>query len=154
MQKWSLLKVRMVFVGYTASKMSVVVSVLESAPIQTHGERTMAREKDVELINFLIRGTDSGEVKWETAESPKQFSATIKGKKVIVQEEQLNPPTGWILYRLTLKDAEDREWRVDSDDVPRVRNLFQKARRESRRASLKADAMIDEIIGGEKDEDF
>lgn len=104
----------------------------------------MATEKDRNLVQFLLNGTNSGEVKWEATAVVDQYASIFKGKYTItVDRGELDRSAGYF-YFLTLKDNLDKELlQLLSGEIPQIKELFHKAAR----ASLNVDAAIDEIIG-------
>ena len=101
----------------------------------------MATDKDRALVEYLKGGTESGEVRWEPTAQSNEFSASLKGKYVVVIHRQ--GTDCW----LQLRDAEDRELlRLNLSDFydGRISWLFDQAQR----SALNVDSAIDEILGG------
>jgi hypothetical protein len=107
----------------------------------------MATEKDQALVQFLLRGTQGGRVKWEPTAVQEQYATSFKGKYTVTVDRG-EQRSGEPYFFLTLKDSDDRQLLELNDSQCRdVATLFFRAAR----ASLNVDAAIDEIIGEDAD---
>lgn len=99
----------------------------------------MATQKDLELVNFLSNGTATGQIQWQATAESDQFVTALRGKYAVRIGK-----VGSVSY-LNMKDLEDRELlSVTSEDSYSVELLFDSVRR----AALKVDDAIDEILRG------
>jgi hypothetical protein len=99
----------------------------------------MATQKDLELVQFLINGTASGQIQWQAAAETDQFVTALRGKYSVRIGKVGN------LFYLNMKDSDDRELlSVSSEESYDVELLFDS----SRRAALKVDEAIDDILHG------
>jgi hypothetical protein len=99
----------------------------------------MATEKDLELVQFLMKGTITGQVQWQPAAESDQFVTGLRGKYVFRIGKVGN------LFYLSMRDSDDRELlTMSSDEAYPVESLFDTVRR----SALKVDEAIDEILGG------
>lgn len=103
----------------------------------------MATEKDYALIEFLLKGTESGRIKWEPTAEPAQYATSLKGKYVVTVDAT-TPTRGPDTYWVKLIDEQGREiLRLDDEEAGgNIHALFQKVRR----ASMNVDAAIDDIL--------
>jgi hypothetical protein len=99
----------------------------------------MATEKDLELIQFLSKGTEDGQVQWQPTAEADQFVTSLRGKYGVRIGKVGN------LFYLNMRDLDDRELlSVSSEESYFVEALFDSARR----AALKVDEAIDDILHG------
>lgn len=100
----------------------------------------MATEKDLALLDFLLKGTDSGEIRWEPTAADSEFTTSLKGKYNITVGRSRRPDYSY----LKMVDADNRELLlITSEESVFVGQLFDMAKRQS----LNVDAAIDEILG-------
>ena len=100
----------------------------------------MAIDKDIALVEYLLRHTRTGAIKWEpTAETrAEQYTTSFNGKYTVIINSSLDVGC-W----LDLKDTDNRNlMTITASDYPPVNDLFSLVKR----ASLNVDAAIDEII--------
>jgi hypothetical protein len=111
---------------------------------------TMATEKDIAFAVYLLKLSREGKLKWEATARANEFTASLMGKyNVLVTREgsfgqvryEHDPD-----YSLRLIDNGEQELlRLTENEYADLVQLFELARR----ASLKVDAVIDEILRGE-----
>ncbi len=97
----------------------------------------MMTAKDRELLVFLAKGTDAGQIRWEFTAEENQFVTALKGKyKIIVTK------LGSVCY-LRMTDMDDRDFlSIDSEEYDPLVDLFEQARR----VAFNVDAAIDDIL--------
>jgi hypothetical protein len=109
----------------------------------------MATEKDIALVDYLLKLAQEGKLKWEPTARADEFTASLRGKYNIVVA-RLRPRYDYEPdYSLRLVDESEQELvRVSDRDRSAVTELFELARRKS----LNVDVVIDEILGSKEDE--
>lgn len=115
----------------------------------------MATEKDTAFAVYLLKLTQEGKLKWETTAAANEFTASLRGKYNVLVAKGVSwggvRYDGDPEYTLKLTDQSEQELlRLTERDYADVVQLFELARR----ASLKVDAVIDEILGGDDDLPF
>jgi|CZKJ01.1.fsa_nt_gi hypothetical protein len=106
----------------------------------------MPTEKDIALVDYLLRSTQAGKTKWEPTARANEFTASVRGKYNVVIGLR-HEREGWETvdhYVLIITDEQEREL-VNLTDYGPVHDLYELARR----ASLNVDAAIDDIIAEE-----
>jgi hypothetical protein len=99
----------------------------------------MLTSKDAEFIQYLMRETEAGKIRWEPTAQTSEFASSLKGKYKIVLKR-----AGSSEY-MSLRDANDQLLlSVGSEDYGPVSDLFGLARR----VALDVDSAIDEILRG------
>jgi hypothetical protein len=97
----------------------------------------MPTQKDIDLIQYLLKATSEGKIRWEATATTDQFVAGFRGKFVVTLDK-----LGSTCY-FKMTDTSDRELlSVSSEETWIVTSLFESARR----VALSVDAAIDEII--------
>jgi len=99
----------------------------------------MVTEKDQQFLEFLIKGTAEGQIRWEPTASENQYTTALKGKYTVTVDKAGN--SCWLkMWNERLQEM----MFVTSDEDYRVEQIFEYARR----GALDVDSAIDEIIGG------
>jgi hypothetical protein len=99
----------------------------------------MTTQKDLELVGFLSNGTTTGQIQWQAAAESDQFVTGLRGKYAVTLGK-----IGNICY-LSMKDPDGRELlSISSEETYAIEPLFDSVRR----AALKVDEAIDDIIRG------
>jgi hypothetical protein len=102
----------------------------------------MISEKDVQFLDYLAVATEAGKISWQPTAGEDQFTASLRGKYIVVVGS--GREGRWV--KMTNVDNQTMLFISDDDDpAGRVYDVFNIARR----AALRVDAAIDDIVGGE-----